>query len=143
MINLINHLLIWITILINHLVNYLTYFNKHLINLINHLLNFINHLINLINHFNKLINHLFNLINCLITLINNLIKLSIQVQGVPEWLIQSRTLVLGLGASVGDKSYGKIHLIHIHFDFRFWKCPIIEFCLPNSSVSNSVNIEFT
>ena len=56
------------------------------------------------------------------------------LQGVPEWLKQSRTLVLGLGASVGDKSYGKIHLIPIHFDFRFWKCQNIEFCLLNSSV---------
>ena len=57
------------------------------------------------------------------------------VQGVPEWLLKSRTLVFGLGTSVGDKSYGKTHLIPIHFDFRFRKCQNIEFFLPNSSVS--------
>ena len=50
-------------------------------------------------------------------------------------IAKSRTLVLGLGAVVGYKSYGKIQLIHIHFDFSFWKYQNIEFCLPNSSVS--------
>ena len=37
--------------------------------------------------------------------------------------------------NVGAKSYGKIHLTPIHFDFRFWKCLNVELCLPNSSVS--------
>ena len=32
---------------------------------------------------------------------------------------QNRTLVLGLGASVEAKSYSKIQLTPIHFDFRF------------------------
>ena len=35
--------------------------------------------------------------------------------------------MLGLRASVGDKSYGKIHLISIHFDFRILK-PKIKMC---------------
>ena len=56
------------------------------------------------------------------------------IQGIPEWLLISTTLVFGLGSSVGDKSFGKIHLIPIHFDFRFWKCQNIESCLLNSSV---------
>ena len=44
----------------------------------------------------------------------NLIKLRFAKQ---PGALKSRTVVLGIGASVGNKTYGKIQLIH--FDFRF------------------------
>ena len=52
-------------------------------------------------------------------LLSLFVVVNIILQGIPESPEKSRTLVLGIGASVGAKSYGKIHLTPIHFDFRF------------------------
>ena len=47
------------------------------------------------------------------------------------------TLLLGLQNSVGAKTYVKISLMLGHFEFMFSKYQKIEFCIPNSSVSES------